>query len=239
MKNREKKKIHLVCQAKGGVGKSFFTYLVHEKIKADNPRVAFLDLDNANRTSLGRLPKDRIQAVEVLTDEARIDREAFVLMFEGISHASTKDTFWVDMGATESIEFLHMLRHNFSPGELKSEFDALGLEVEFNVIIAGGDVYNACLKFLNELVEVNREFFRIQVRVNLGRFNRAKDADDLEQIRGLASGNILVSYFGSTSTDTSDKELLEMIKTGADIRPAELGMTTRMKYNKLLREIEM
>ncbi len=238
MKKSSKKKIHLICQAKGGVGKSFLTYLIHEKIKNEGSGVGFLDLDNANRTTLNRLPKQSVEAIDVLTEQSKIDREAFVLMFEDLAGSPSKDTFWVDMGATESIEFLYMLRHNFPPQDLKIEFDTMGIELEFDVIVAGGDVFNACSKYLNDLIEVSKGLFKIQVRLNLGRFNLTKDASDLAQIQAMSSDAIQVTSFGSTSTDTSDKELLELIKTGVDIKPAELPLTTRIKYRKLLSEIE-
>lgn len=89
--NAAAKTIHLICQAKGGVGKSFLTYLVYHKYKQDDS-VAYLDLDNTNQTTLSRL-KDKARSFNVLDAKKKINREAFLAMIENISLAKSKDTF--------------------------------------------------------------------------------------------------------------------------------------------------
>jgi hypothetical protein len=233
------KKVNLVCQAKGGVGKSFFIYLAYQKMKEDE-NTSFIDLDNANQTTLKRLPANKVKSFDVLDARKKINREAFLSLFETVSGSSKISNFFVDMGATESIEFLNMMTQNFSPADLKSEFDSLNLEIVFNVVISGGDVYVACVKFLDELIATVNTLFTVNIWVNMGRFNAVNDKDYLDTLAtyqgkpGIGS----VRNFGSTDTEESDANLIELIKNGTEIDPAKLNLATRMKYRKLLSEIE-
>ncbi len=233
------KTVHLICQAKGGVGKSFLTYLVYQKVKGDQTST-FIDLDNANQTTFSRLPAEKVKAFNVLDAKKKINREAFLALFEQISAATRTSAFWVDMGATESIEFINMLNQNYMPQDLKEEFKALGLNVEFSVVVAGGDVYTACIRFLNELISTLQASFPITVWVNVGRFNLTNDSDYLESVKAYDNREtIRVRNFGSTDTEESDAHLIELIKNGTDIDPAKLSLATRLKYRKLLNEIEV
>ncbi len=231
-----RKTIHLICQAKGGVGKSFFTYLVYHKYKHDQT-VAYLDLDNTNQTTLSRL-KDKARSFNVLDAKRKINREAFLSLIENISLARAKDTFWVDMGATESIEFLNMLTQTYPADVLKEEFDQLGIDLHFDVIISGGDVYTACIKFLNQLSQTVSGVFAITCWINKGRFNADLDSDYLDQIRQFSSQAISVKQFGSTENEESDARLIELIKNGTEIDPARLSLATRIKYRRLISEID-
>jgi aspartyl-tRNA synthetase len=230
------KTIHLICQAKGGVGKSFFTYLVYHKYKEDGS-VAYLDLDNTNQTTLSRL-KDKARSFNVLDAKKKINREAFLALIENVSLAKAKDTFWVDMGATESIEFLNMLTQTYPADVLKEEFNALGIRLHFDVIIAGGDVYNACVKFLRELNQTVSGSFPITCWINKGRFNAELDKEYLSDIHKFTSENISVKQFGSTENEESDAQLIELIKNGTEIDPTRLSLATRIKYRRLISEIE-
>ncbi|MDJ1485908.1 hypothetical protein QNI16_35835 [Cytophagaceae bacterium YF14B1] len=231
-----RKVIHLICQAKGGVGKSFFTYLVYHKYKHDSS-VAYLDLDNTNQTTLSRL-KDKARSFNVLDTKKKINREAFLALIENISIAKAKDIFWVDMGATESIEFVNMLTQSYPADVLKEEFDQLGIDLHFDVIIAGGDVYTACIKFLRELSQAVSGAFPITCWINIGRFNAELDKDYLHQIEQFTTDNISVKQFGSTENEQSDAQLIELIKNGTEIDPARLSLATRIKYRRLISEIE-
>ena len=237
---KQHKQVHLICQAKGGVGKSFLTYLIYQKTREEEG-LLFIDLDNANQTTLKRLPEGKVKGFEVLDAKKKINREAFLGLFETISHTEKSNTFYIDMGATESIEFLHMMTENFEPKDLKAEFETMSLEVSFNIIVSGGDVYLACVKFLNELITVIKTHFKIIIWVNMGKFNAINDSNYLDSIRAYdgMTENIAIKRFGSTDTEESDANLIEMIKNGTEIHPEKLPLATRIKYRKLTNEIEL
>ncbi len=244
-----KKTIHFVCQAKGGVGKSFFTYLVFQKLK-NQPTVRFVDLDSANQTTLKRLQKpvnkgklqteeEQVKTYPILDSKKKINREAFLSLLESFSLSTLGETFYVDMGATESIEFLHMLEHSYSCTELQEEFLLLGIELHFNVIIAGGDVYLACVKFADHLKQTVDGLFPITFWVNKGTFNEGLDKEYLVEIQGYASPALQVKEFGSTANEESDAQLLHLMKNVREIDATSLNLPTRIKFRKLLNEIHL
>jgi cellulose biosynthesis protein BcsQ len=69
------KKVHLILQAKGGVGKSLFTWFVAHAEK--DTKTSFIDLDESTHTSSNRLESivgnKRIRQVEILNESKRLE----------------------------------------------------------------------------------------------------------------------------------------------------------------------
>jgi hypothetical protein len=79
------KTIQLILQAKGGVGKSLFTWFDAEK----DTKTSFIDLDESTQTSANRLESKRIRHVEILNDSKHLEREkslVFLNLHQMLNH---------------------------------------------------------------------------------------------------------------------------------------------------------
>lgn len=230
------KKINLILQSKGGVGKSFLTWLINQKLREQS--VLFVDADQSTRTTFHRMGDARCKSFDLLDSNLKTDREKLLNLLAWAAEQPEEMVF-VDFGAPESVEFLNALKVNYTIHEVKSLLEEMQLELNFNVVLSGGDTIKACSDYFMEVLETVENQYPITVWLNKGRFTK----DDEPFINGIISNSELHGYivrnFGSTSGETSDEILLTTMASGQDVVKDKLDMATKLKFNRLMNEIEL
>ena len=142
------KNVHLILQAKGGVGKSLFTWFVAHAEK--DSKTSFIDLDESTHTSSNRLESlvgpNRIRQVEILNESKRLEREKIIGLFESLSKAQSPNIY-VDFGASESEEFKKLLEFDIPADILKEELIRVEIDLKIFVVIAGRDAFVSCFHY--------------------------------------------------------------------------------------------
>lgn len=98
------KKVNLIASAKGGVGKSFLTFLIAYNNK-ENENVGFIDVDSKNKSSekrLSFLPVGFVSSYSLENVNKDTKRDMFFELLRNLTKSIQKDTFYLDMGADES-----------------------------------------------------------------------------------------------------------------------------------------
>lgn len=236
------KQFNFIIQSKGGVGKSFFTYLIgikHEEIK----ETLFLDVDGSTKTSTNQLKflweEKRIGSIHLLDAQQRIARD---LLFGSIEETATLPytKFILDFGAPESEQLPALFSRDIQEKDLKGFADYLESEFIFHVIIAGGTAYAACTDYLKQIVKVIGTEFKIVAWVNENTFlNYSNQIQDLEEASKVLQfeiqrfGNILSGSVFDTKVGTNIKDGLGsegikksgyMIKTQMDRLISEINI---------------
>ena len=137
-----------VNQARGGAGKSTFTFLAAEKFQD----AIVLDCDDATRASLKQLAYRnpiKVSFLDPITQ--RIDRSAFDTLFESVA-SSNKKLFIADAGASISEQFPKYLQINTAKS-ISEMLAASGIELQIVCVIGGANNFRSTMDYLVELVE--------------------------------------------------------------------------------------
>jgi hypothetical protein len=129
----KKRKVHLVLQAKGGIGKSYVSSLLAQLLQRiyDNPKFIDLDQENPTFSQYGALGASRLS---VMDDNHSIDPMMFDKLIEMI--ITHEGDVVVDTGANTFSAFLAYAIQNLSFDMIKEN----GKELIIHTIIGGGDV---------------------------------------------------------------------------------------------------
>lgn len=129
----KKWKVHLVLQAKGGIGKSYVSSLLAQLLQRifDNPKFIDLDQENPTFSQYGALGASRLS---VMDDNHSIDPMMFDKLMEMI--ITHEGDVVVDTGANTFSAFLAYAIQNLSFDMIKEN----GKELIIHTIIGGGDV---------------------------------------------------------------------------------------------------
>lgn len=139
------KRVVLINQAKGGVGKSVLAFLMAEKY----PEAEILDMDDASKTTSLQLAYREPTPITFLNSNRVIDRGLFSDFLEEVS--ANKPSFYIaDLGASIS----EQLPHYFSDvapflGELLPE---LGIQLDLYVVVGGANIYVQTMNYLQDLL---------------------------------------------------------------------------------------
>jgi MinD-like ATPase involved in chromosome partitioning or flagellar assembly len=231
------KQVNLILQSKGGVGKSLFMWFVAQKQKAE--KTVFIDLDESTQTSATRLGavvgKERVRSFKILNEYKKLEREKIISLFEGLATAKS-DTFYIDFGAPESAEFLHLLENDVPADILREELVALGINLRVFVIVAGRDALNSCVNYYNAILKALDTQFPLSMVVNMGTFGGIETAEKaIEKLIEL--GFAPIKRFGDLGSGGALKEIIDLIGQ-PDPDPATLGMMSRIMYRKKQDEIK-
>lgn len=209
------KQFHFIIQSKGGVGKSFFTYLIGIKHE-ENQETIFLDVDGSTKTSTSQLKflqDKRLASIDLLDAQQRIARD---LLFGSIEELATfpYENFVLDFGAPESEQLPALFSRDIKENDLKGFADYLNSEFKFHVIIAGGTAYAACVEYLTQIVRLVGKQFKIIAWINENTF--LNYPNQVEQIEEAAKGfEIEVDKFGDIlSGSVFDTKIGTNIKDG-------------------------
>jgi len=161
------RKINFIIQAKGGTGKSLYTYLraLAEKDKSS----LFVDADNFAKTSshqLHFLPESR-RTTLVLQSGEQTESPSLNTFLENLCLLPIAGEIFIDFGCRESGYLLDLM---LTDPDIAPVCDALGLDIHFHVIAAGGGAYYSCEQYFKWVVKIVDPWMDLTVWQNLGTF---------------------------------------------------------------------
>lgn len=229
------KKVNLVLQSKGGVGKSLFLWFVAQLEKEE--KTVFIDLDESTQTSSARLGivvgEDRVKHFKILNENKKLEREKILNLFEMIAETKTENWF-IDFGAPESEEFKRLLEFDISAKTLSDELQNMGIELQIYVIIAGRDALISCLKYYNSIKEILNNSIPFTALMNEGTFGGMESIE--QSSKALRSANIDFLAFGGLGESESSKDIIRLITEQKD--PSTLNFAGRLTYKKVLEQVK-
>ncbi|KAA6439924.1 hypothetical protein FEM33_10175 [Dyadobacter flavalbus] len=234
------KKFNFIIQSKGGVGKSFLTYILGVKHE-NNMDTYILDVDGSTKTSTKQLKflydQKRIAKIDLLDKQERIARDKLFGSIEEISGLSYKN-YILDFGAPESEQLPALFSRDVNQEDLKAFTDYLNIEFVFHVIIAGGTAYTACVEYLNSIVRVVGTEFKIVVWLNENTLlNYPQQIEEIvEHARIL---ELQVERFGDVLTGSVfDTQISEIMQQGLGREGIDKsGRMITVQMNKLTRDL--
>jgi hypothetical protein len=229
------KTVQLILQAKGGVGKSLFTWFVAHAEK--DSKTAFIDLDDSTKTSANRLESivgsKRIRHVEILNDSKRLEREKIISLFESLSKAQSPNIY-IDFGASESEEFRKLLELDIPADILKEELTKMDIDLKIFVIIAGRDAFISCFGFYESLMKNLENNFKTVIILNEGTFGNAEAVELVKN--NLLSENINFDCFGKLGDSESGKDVIKILTDGKS--DESLNLMGRIAFKKALGQVK-
>jgi hypothetical protein len=229
------KKVNLILQAKGGVGKSLFTWFVAQAEK--DSKTSFIDLDESTQTSSNRLEyivgSKRIRHFQILNDSKRMEREKIIALFESLSKAQSPNIF-IDFGASESEEFKKLLSLDIPAEILKDELTKMEIEIKIIVVIAGRDAFVSSFHYFEKLSEQILGIFQFEALLNEGTFG---GSEALEAVKiEFTSKQINFKTFGNMGESESGKDVIKLITEGKS--EDSLNLMGRITFKKALEQVK-
>lgn len=227
------KKIHLILQGKGGVGKSLIASLLMQYLQKKSYNVIAIDTDPVNSTLHG-YSKLNVQLLGLWSD-LTIDSGKFDEITATIDKADDNTHIIIDNGASGFVPFLGYLLEN----ETVDYWKNIGIDVIFHTIVTGGQAFNDTINGLGALGEnfkkekiiiwKNRYFGEIERNgVSLEEFPIYKSLRDNKSIQAVL--NIPVKSEG-----TFGKDLKEMFSRHQTFAEADLDNTLSLMTRQRLR----
>ena len=229
------KKVHLILQAKGGVGKSLFTWFVAHAEK--DTKTSFIDLDESTHTSSNRLESivgnKRIRHVEILNESKRLEREKIITLFESLSKAQSPNIY-IDFGASESEEFRKLIEFDIPAGILKEELIRMEIELKIFVVIAGRDAFVSCFNYYQMLSQHISNQFKLTILLNEGTFG---GTEAIEIVKSkLCSTGISFNCFGGLGDSESGRDVIKILTDGKG--EDSLNLMGRITFKKALEQVK-
>lgn len=204
-----KKQVVFIAQSKGGVGKSFITWFIARNKKES--KAAFIDLDKSTRTS-DRLKKivgeKRVIELSIIDGNQKMDREAFLNIFEEISNAKT-DEWFVDLGAPESDELRSFFTNDVPADELKEILEEIGIDLKILVVLAGEDAFNASVNYYKEITRLTGDNINVIAVKNEGTFGSLESQEHGDTL--LSELGINFVKVGKMPVGNSANEIIALI----------------------------
>lgn len=222
------KKMHLILQAKGGVGKSLLTYLF-ALTKAHKPDTLFVDVDSSTKTSTRQLVflrENQLESISLLNNHEMLVRDIFIKYLESVSQTNFKEIFF-DFGAPESEQFPALMKHDIP---FKLFLEKIGYKAHFHIVVAGGGSYFASMDYLQKIGLVINNEFPITVWKNITSFNNSENlASELEET--CKSTGLKLAQFGDFEPHSSlGSEILGNISKGIPIEKYWIGAGMKINY---------
>ncbi len=229
------KKVNLILQSKGGVGKSLFLWFVAQ-IEKEN-KTAFIDLDESTETSATRLGtivgENRVRHFKILNENKKLEREKILNLFETLAETKTENWF-IDFGASESEEFRRLLEFDIPAQSLSEELLGMGVELRIFIIIAGRDALISCLRYYNAMKTILTNAIPFVALMNEGTFG---GLESIEQgATGLTNAGIEFKKFGGLGESESAKDVIRLITEHRE--PSSLNFAGRLTYKKALEQVK-
>lgn len=234
------KKFNFIIQSKGGVGKSFLTYILGVKHE-DNVNTLIIDVDGSTKTSTKQLKflydQKRIGKFDLLDKQERIARDRLFGSIEEIADQPYTN-YILDFGAPECEQLPALFSRDVNQDDLKSFADYLDIELVFHVIIAGGTAYTACVEYLNSIVQVVGKEFKIIVWMNDNTFmNYPQQIDEILELAKILG--LQVERFGNILTGSVfDTHLSDIMQRGLGLEGInKSGRMIRVQMDKLTKNL--
>lgn len=225
------RKFHFILQAKGGVGKSLYTYL-RALTEADRSSL-FVDVDSSTKTSLRQLTflgEHRLESLSLIDKRDVLVRDIFVGYIESLADSPFQEIF-MDFGAPESEQFPALIARDL---DFKTWCEELGFQAVFHIIMAAGGAYRSCGEYLEKMVAVLNGQFEIIAWENLNSFKQYPSLSG-ELTARCHSMDIQHRQFGDFDANSLlGIQILDGIRNGHNL--AQYGPGARIRLKKELRE---
>jgi len=143
-----KRCVHIVLQAKGGVGKSFISSLIAQFLQKKEQGVICIDTDPNNHT-LYSYKALKAKTLKLLDDKDKIDERAFDRLVEFFfDEKNPTQDFVVDSGATTFMPLVNYLIENQALDMVAKKF-----KVYIHVPVVGAQGYEDTLTGLEQLIK--------------------------------------------------------------------------------------
>ncbi len=237
----EPKKFNFIIQAKGGVGKSFLTYLIAVKHEDDGSRT-FIDVDSSTKTSTAQLrflaeKEQRLAEIDLLDSYRKIVRDR---LFDSIQQLSSLSNavFYLDFGAPESEQVPALLTLDLDQDEFKEFEQYLGVEFIFHVVVAGGTAYTSCVEYLMKIYKAVGNVFPIMVWINANTFQNFPQQRD-ECLSVAKKCRMTAEFFGDIepNTDLASKIISNIERGEGSSGILAAGWFAKTKMDKLVKAI--
>jgi hypothetical protein len=192
------KKVQFICQAKGGSGKSAFTFMAAMK----NPKALFMDFDEENQTTMKQVAFAKPKLASLRNDDGVTER---FMLNDFFSQAYQTDFSHIicDMGASIS-EQLPLYFQNNDPEILKDLLTSLNIELELLIVVGGANIFKETMGYLERLhTETKGQFYIKVVKNERFKFN----ADQEEIFTKFLNANNLPFVKFVISQGGNEKEL--------------------------------
>ena len=216
------KKVTIINQNKGGVGKSFLTALILEKEKNTSPNsFIIIDVDSGNRSTYKRFSENEVYAQFVdefsLLKGDAVDKGLFNTFFADISIGNL-DKFYLDLGGNESREIL-ILFQTIGVSNVADFFKASGIEVEFMTVLKCGD--RDCIDhFKNVITQIDSHFKHVCM-VNANSYDN-ESVDAYVALKALCKKeNVEFRTFGKCPSGLIADTISDYVRSGFQ---SSLGM---------------
>lgn len=220
-----KKNIHFVIQSKGGVGKSFLTYLIALKNQFDDS-VAFFDLDSSTETSVSQLKflkeKSRVYKVSLLDERKKVIRDRLLTTIKKIAQIPEIHEYYLDFGAPESEQLPALFTLDFKIEALQKFANQIDVEFIFHVIVAGNTAYVASMEYLKTIIQTLSGSFKIFVHANENSFYGFTEIYE-EAKKYCDKNKVAFKPFGDIDTQSHvGNQILNLIRQGAGIEDYDI-----------------
>jgi len=163
------RKINLILQGKGGTGKSLYTYL--RALSEMGSSSLFVDADGFARTSSNQLiflPEKRKTTLSIQTTGPSSDKTDLATFIESLNMLPFENEAFIDFGSLESRQILELDLQN---PDFARDCDALDLNLNFHIIVAGGGNYHPCEQYLTRICSAVDPWFELTAWKNQGTFS--------------------------------------------------------------------
>jgi len=127
------KYVHWVLQGKGGVGKTFTAFVLHQYFQGKGMEVMGVDTDVVNH-SYAAYKQFNVHVLPLLKDEDQIDKEKFDAIVEMVSTMPESTCMVVDSGASTFYPATKYLKQQ----EIPQMFGEMGVRLMMHTVITGG-----------------------------------------------------------------------------------------------------
>ncbi|MBC7407737.1 MAG: hypothetical protein H7339_05050 [Arcicella sp.] len=228
-----RQKINLVISNKGGCGKSTLFYLFALANKHD-PNALFVDCDFQTETSTRQvslfLEPSQFQTLKLVDERNVLQRDKIISFWESLMNTPNVECF-MDFGSAESEGLLHLIEDDVPFVEFAN---AVNQEFVFNVVVAGGAAYKACVNYLIKLHTILKNKFKIVVYANLTSFSQFPELHKELHNNIKKMNNTEIVDWGDIQPSTFiGTQILDNIRRGGDISNLSIGPKL-----KLIRELK-
>lgn len=163
-------KLHIVCQSKGGVGKSFISYILAQYLQKEDSSVKFLDADPNNHSLVAFLSlRAKIASLNFKNGQVKsvglgdFD-EVFSDITEALGNSEDLHNILLDTGST-TFAFLYSYFSDSDQNILHMFKEFYDLDVIFHMPICGGAGKTDCITSINRVID-NLNFAKTVVWFN-------------------------------------------------------------------------